>query len=428
MKWFLVFLCCAAVAVAQTPTPSPTPGPPVPFDSLLTAPSVWETPQFVETNGKLGFHWLSTAQDSAQSTLKTATLFGQPLCQTVVLFDQGKPKEISALFYNRGDMGEIGRAQYDKLVQDLVTAISAATKTAFVPRGRDASNAVHVDGVVWNTPASVYVLEYSCTKNAQILFRAEFVRLRISPPEKKPKSLLERSFAESKKEVFNGPKHVTRDAASGDVLIKDIPMVDQGEKGYCVVATAERVLRYYGIKADENELAQLADSSATGGTSVRAMTQSLAKLAARFQIRVRTIYTMDYNGLITDYNQIARRFKADLINPNVEDVTALYLQMKPDAFREARIKNRSGLGTFQRHIKEHVDAGIPVLWSVMLGVLPDGSKAKLPSGHMRLIIGYNEKTNELLFSDSWGIGHELKRMPTSDAWAITNNMGTVEPL
>ena len=33
----------------------------------------------------------------------------------------------------------------------------------------------------------------------------------------------------------------------GDVYIKNIPMVNQGNKGYCVPATVERVLRYYGI-------------------------------------------------------------------------------------------------------------------------------------------------------------------------------------
>ena len=29
---------------------------------------------------------------------------------------------------------------------------------------------------------------------------------------------------------------------------------------------------------------------------------------------------------------------------------------------------------------------------------------------MRMIIGYNDKTKAILFSDSWGAGHELKQM------------------
>ena len=423
MKRIVIFLCWASAALAQTPTPSA----PEPLDPALATPSVWEATRLVENNSALGFRWVSTAHDSAQSTLHNATFFGQPVCQTLVHFGQGKPTEICALFYNRGDLGEINRAQYESLLKNLIAAISAATKTAFVPRGKDATNAVRVDGVAWNTPSALYLLEYSCTKTPQIPFRAEFVRLRITPMEK-PKSLLERSFAESKKEPFSGLKHVSRDATSGDVFIKDIPMVDQGQKGYSAVATAERVFRFYGIKVDENELAQLTDSSAVRGTNVSTMTQSLKKLTARFKIRVRTIYEIDFNALIADYDESARRTKDVLIDHSTKDVSDLYAQMKPDILRQTRAKNRIGINTFARNVQSHVDRGIPILWSVMLGVLPNGSKPKMPCGLMRLIIGYNAKTDEVLFSDPWGFGHELKRIPTDDAWTITTYIGTIEPL
>jgi len=70
------------------------------------------------------------------------------------------------------------------------------------------------------------------------------------------------------------------------VVIKDVPMVDQGEKGYCVVAACERLFRYYGIKTDANELAQLANSSAMYGTSLQAMMESLKKLTAQREVVV----------------------------------------------------------------------------------------------------------------------------------------------
>jgi hypothetical protein len=43
-------------------------------------------------------------------------------------------------------------------------------------------------------------------------------------------------------------------------------MVDQGDKGYCVVASVERVMRYYGAAVDQHELAQVANSDAAIGT------------------------------------------------------------------------------------------------------------------------------------------------------------------
>ena len=65
----------------------------------------------------------------------------------------------------------------------------------------------------------------------------------------------------------------------------------------------------------------------------------------------------------------------------------------------------------------------------MLCVLPESNvHAEKASGHMRLIIGYGEKSHEILYSDSWGLGHELKRMPVPDAWTITTGLATIEPL
>ncbi|MFT5131040.1 MAG: hypothetical protein ACI8W8_004674 [Rhodothermales bacterium] len=46
---------------------------------------------------------------------------------------------------------------------------------------------------------------------------------------------------------------------------------------------------------------------------------------------------------------------------------------------------------------------------------------------MRLIIGYNAKANQLIYSDSWGTGHEFKRMSMEDAWAITTCVDLVAP-
>jgi hypothetical protein len=46
---------------------------------------------------------------------------------------------------------------------------------------------------------------------------------------------------------------------------------------------------------------------------------------------------------------------------------------------------------------------------------------------MRLIVGYNTPRGEILFSDSWGAGHEGKLMSLADAWAITSDVIVIEP-
>jgi hypothetical protein len=47
---------------------------------------------------------------------------------------------------------------------------------------------------------------------------------------------------------------------------------------------------------------------------------------------------------------------------------------------------------------------------------------------MRFIIGYNSTTREIVYSDSWGRGHEEKRMPLNDAWTITTGLSSLQPL
>ena len=83
---------------------------------------------------------------------------------------------------------------------------------------------------------------------------------------------------------------------------------------------------------------------------------------------------------------------------------------------------------FQHDISSHVDAGFPLIWSVILGMVPEKGIPQTAGGHMRLIIGYNEKTQEILYTDSWGAGHELKRMPLASAWTITTGLNVIEPI
>ena len=227
--------------------------------------------------------------------------------------------------------------------------------------------------------------------------------------------------------------HVKHDNSTGDVWLGDVPMVDQGQKGYCVVAATERVLRYYGDQVDENELAQVANTSSGGGTSADAMVDSLKKLSARLKIRVREVEKFEIREilqLIAEYNRMAKHDNKPPLRDqgHMIDVGEMYREMDTDVLREARTKNKSDLHRFQREVQAHIDQGIPLLWTVSLGKVPEPGIPQNAGGHMRLIIGYNTSKDEILFSDSWGAGHELKRMAAADAWTITNGTMSIEPL
>jgi len=406
-----------------------------PLDPLVTDAGLWALkPADFETRARaLGFRWTSQVRDSARAT-DQLSVFGLPAVEAIVRFGGEALKEVTVAIYARGDAGTISKEAYTALIRNAAETLNRSTGVKSAERGKDPNNAVKADGLIWSTPTAHYLLEYSFTrevKSRDIPFRAEFVRLEITPPQK-ASSLLSAALPTGARPRFVGTQHVKREAASGDVMITGVPMVDQGEKGYCVVASAERVMRYYGAQVDANELAQIANSDAEGGTSFSGMFAALKKVSTRLKVRVRSIEEMNVKQileLVKDYNRVAKRAGVALVpDPGLEiDIAAIYQRMDLAILKETRTKSRSDFGRFQREVQQSIEQGVPLLWSVQLGLVKEPGIPQNAGGHMRLIIGYNAKANELIFTDSWGAGHEQKRMAIDDGWTITTGMAAIEP-
>jgi hypothetical protein len=206
----------------------------------------------------------------------------------------------------------------------------------------------------------------------------EYVALRIVPT-----TLFEdadssrKSFAAAKAMLS---KRVER-RANGDVIITDIPMVDQGRKGYCVPATFERVLRYYGLSEDMNVLAMAGQTGAGGGTSVGGI-----QAATYAMIR-------DAGGMITSKN----------FSGNVQEIKSAIDAGKPILFTHFSTEE------FNRRVNERMEHRVTVTdWEKWGTEFLPSLKKTIPlkpdplHGHICLIIGYNEKTHEIAISDSWG--------------------------
>jgi hypothetical protein len=63
----------------------------------------------------------------------------------------------------------------------------------------------------------------------------------------------------------------------------------------------------------------------------------------------------------------------------------------------------------------------------MAGKVTETPPVETVGGHLRLIIGYSTQRGQVLYTDTWGAGHELKRMKMDDAWAITQGLFVIEP-
>jgi hypothetical protein len=409
------------------------------LDEILLRPNAWaSTPQELEPALRnLRFEWTSANQDMARSSLPGLEFQKRSLNEVILSFSKGKLAAARLVYYNRRDAGTLREDQFEELLSGITRELSALTGRQPADRGRDAGGAVKAQGRIWDTGQSRYLLEWSVTKGSHlrgIPFRAEFIRLIVGPGVALPAAI--GAVSVTSRELvkrFVGRDHVER-LPGGDIKLKGVPMVDQGEKGYCVVASVERVLRYYGASVDQHELAQIANSDAIAGTSMAAMLASLKRLTARLGVKVRSLYEWDIRDflkMLEDYNRATRRGRlAPEIKPPgaMTDGDSCFSQMRADVLKEARMKSSADFGRFKRDIQRGIDEGIPLLWSVRLGLVREKEIPQASGGHMRIILGYNTTTNEILYSDSWGLGHEEKRMPIDDAWTITIGLSSLQPI
>jgi hypothetical protein len=402
-----------------------------------------------------GFEWVSDAKKSARHsgssykakeeeidgekkrvfTRKHPKIGKMDVGETIARFADGTLSRMDISVFNRGDDSSMMEKEFEEKVDNFAQLITKITGEKGVER-LDKSSAVRNKSIVWKGKTTQYMLNYSAQKGREFPggYLAEFINLKVAP--KSVQGLLEDVAARDKRATATREgilSHVVKDASSGDVYIKDVPMVDQGTKGYCAVASAERVLRYYGLDIDQHEMAQISGASAGGGTSPEEMTKALKSIAGRLKLHLRVHEEIedykDFEKMVKDYNRVAKRSSKKEIpirDGYYLSFAGCYHNFDAESLSEARAKG-SALDKFQALLDEKINEGIPILWSLFLGVFPEKNIPQPTGGHMRLIIGYNKKTGEVIYTDSWGAGHEMKRMKIPEAYAMTTGLRTMVP-
>ena len=429
----------AAASFAQSTNPPP------PLDSLVDRDgALWQTSPdaFISQHGPAGFIWVSDAKDSARMARRRMTFAGLPVVEAIARFNNAKLAELTLSLYNRGDEKEFREDQFDHLVataDDTLTTWAGSRGIAF--KDDDRTDFITVKRKAWVAAANRLDLTWSYTAKhtdlrlGLIPFRCEYVRLQITPfdPAHDPRLMAQGPMISKTQmlTVLDLRKRVQH-LPNGDVLITGVPMVDQGAKGYCAAAVTERVLRYFGANVDQNEIAQAANTTAVRGTSPEAMIAALRQIGSEFHVQVdvqQDFNLRDFDKLIQDYNHVAKLQHAPPLGeyPATGTMLGAIKMMDPALNKQARLKHDTNMADFKSTSTKYVNAGIPLVWSVVLGIVPETPPIHGFGGHMRLIIGYNDLTHEILYTDTWGIGHELKRMKLPDAWTMSLGLYTITP-
>ena len=436
---------------------------------------------FVRKHAESGFEFTSDSRDGADSRRDGGvSCFGLPVYESRISFGQaGGIERVELMLYASGGTEvlrefagtggkkfrrlerverTISRDEFEKAIKTVRAHLTpAGAKQPQVVREAVGMRKPRQRSQTWpkTTLPTMATLSWSFEdegKSAEA-FRPGFIRLAVDGPARLAAASSGRGG--KKPVVAKGAGKIVDNVIDeskgrGDVFVDGIPMVDQGQKGYCAAATAERVLRYYGLDIDEHQVAEAAGTTAEEGTSTRAMKNSVEAIGRRFRLGTVVCYgdvdkddSARIAGLeaeVRTYNRTAKKLKKPEISSDTYakrsgntvsyNPAALDRAMDPEVLKEMKVNGaqKPKFMKFKKNVHDQVLKGIPLIWGVTLGMYPEPGLMQSSGGHMRLIIGFNDKKNEILYTDSWGAGHELKRMPADWAWTITRCLMYMKPL
>jgi len=397
--------------------------------------TVWTTSpaNFQKKNGsKYMYRWNSARKKSlhyAANRRRTSLYFSDwQITEADFNFKNNQLNSISLNIYNKSCRTNKCFAEnknvFLKFLKKLRRSITTLCKNKHSKISTKLINSARCQSCFWNTPSAYIVLKWSYDGSHQENFIAHYATVYIY------KDKLTFNEVSRSKVAVTSPsdlKSRIKTNKNGDQYLQ-VPMVDQGKRGYCVVACAERILKYYNVNIDQHILAQAANTS-NRGTRTTEIESSMKRVGAKCSFHVKEI--SEYSPLIGNvnilkfikkYNRYAKRTGKKVIKVSrVRSYRQLFAMMDEETLVKTKINyDKSGFKKFKKKVKVTIDSGMPVLWGVTLGMVKEGRLPQNVGGHMRLITGYNPKTDEMIYSDSWGKGHDFKKISWGKAWAMTN--------
>lgn len=407
----------AVTEAAPMPAPAaPASGPAAPSDGS-SALGKDDTEKLKQINEALGFPLLSETsfwQDDVEAVAqrvgwpqesKTTTeesfrryanegqvkVFGASAYSLALYGKMGKPTYLSLIFANAGDFAEARKmgdskdvGAIDAVKKDLAVAVKKDAQTitdALTPIlgepsislfGNSSSNRDEVHRWDWN---GVAILLNS--------HQGEYASIKIIPTEAADRFGTVDVIDRDEMRDLLAKRVVKRD--NGDVIVSELPMVDQGPKGYCVPATWERYLRYVDVPADLYVLAIMGHTGLGGSTSAYLMRAGVDDYVSAYHRRIE-----NYDAPL-DVAHVAK-----YIDQGLPLMWPCWVSEKVEKMTNKNTRDRKTVTDWDAYAKSVAEED-KALGSSFKAEDPDHG-----NGHMRLIIGYNAATDEIAISDSWG--------------------------
>lgn len=356
------------------------------------------------------------------------------IAEMLFYFKQRKLQSVLVSFYNRGDSGKIEEKRFldiQKTVTKFLTSALQCQKTTVENVKFDKSV---VQSVKYTDDFSDYILQFSRRSKSP-----EYIQLKIYPS---GKSVALKKTIRADVNLKSLKENVKK--SDGNVRYLDIPMVNQGQKGYCAAATVERIMKYYGAEVDQQIIAQIAQSDSARGTNAEILFNVIEKNSAKLNVKVEKVMTEKIFSNVSNfkrfhdvYNDFAakKRYKRykfkKLLSSSGKDRTfdfnTFFNVYFYDAFLKARMEDEKNYDRFKVAIRNSINNGVPLIWiAFVFEKSKPGQRIGNVALHMNIINGC-DGLKSIIYTDSWGKGHERKFMRMQDAWARTLMLAKIMP-
>lgn len=394
MKKFALFLLCSALAHAVCfAEVSPNELNRVFGINFLQDENLWDdsAEDFIKRLGAK-FEDTTLADGTLYTTYAKGKVLGADIEQLRFKEANKKVAQVDMVFFNKGDSID-GKKWTPQAQRKMRTQWQTLEKTLNELAGKGKNGTwgfgrVKNKAEIWTYENFVFSLEVK---------PKEFIILHITPVGVTP-TANEKTVVSDE---FDGKVNIKKND-NGDVYIANIPMIDQGPKGYCVPATIERILKYYNIpNIDMHKIATVCKTQVGGGTTLQSVMSDFKKVGNTFKLKMTNLSGFSINSIST------------VVDKGIPICWALF---SPDPYIKRMLEN-----TDKRQSESDFNA-----YCKFLKEQPKLPK-KLDGAHLCLIIGYNKKSKELAVSNSWGERFEITWVRFEDAKQVSRNTFYINP-
>ncbi len=323
------------------------------------------------------------------STFTKGKVLSAEIEQLRFLEKNGKVAQVDMVFFNKGDSAT-GKKWTSKLQREMKKQWDAieASLDSFAgksEKGTWGDGRIKNKAQIWKFQNYVFSLEVK---------PKEFIILHITNLAAK------KSSKAGVTDDFNGKVNVVKEN-NGDVWIKNIPMVNQGAKGYCVPATIERCLKYYAIpNVDMHKIAAVCKTSIGGGTTMDNVMQNFRKVCSTFKLKMQNVRSLSMNSI------------SNMVD---KGIPICWTMFSTDQYYQRMVSNtvkrkNTNFDAYCDEIKKQ-----------------DKIKKISDGAHICLIIGYNKTSKELAVSNSWGDNYEITWVRFEDAKIVSRGLFVINP-